>query len=62
MIKFILNLFKSQSGNSYRDQKQIENYLANSYDLVDLERRQRQISRGEAPWQVQANVNLKGWT
>jgi hypothetical protein len=61
MIKFLSKLFKVNRKLT-SDQKQIENYLANSYDLVDLERRQRQISRGEAPWQVQANVNLKGWT
>lgn len=60
MIKFISKLFKAQSKlNS--EQKQIEKYLAESYDLVDLERRQRQISRGEAPWQIHTNANLRGW-
>jgi hypothetical protein len=38
-------------------------YLAASKDLADVERRQRQMQRGEAPWQVKskANENLKGW-
>jgi hypothetical protein len=43
------------------DKQQIEEYLADSISLEDLERRQRLISRGEAPWQVRANQNLKGW-
>ena len=45
-----------------KNQKQvIEEYLADSLSLEDLERRQRLIDRGEAPWQIQANMNLKGW-
>ena len=39
-----------------------EEYLAEAHDLVDLERRMRQLDRGQAPWQVEANNNLKGWT
>ena len=44
MIKFLKNLFKGTS-MSYQ-QRQIERYLANSADLVDLERRQREITHG----------------
>ena len=45
-----------------RTQKDIiHDYLADSISLEDLERRQRLIDRGEAPWQIQANANLKGW-
>ena len=41
-------------------QKDIKDeYLAEATDLVDLERRMRQIDRGQAPWQV--NKNLIGW-
>lgn len=38
-----------------------ERYLANSCDLVELERRQKELQRGDAPWQVIENKNLKGW-
>jgi hypothetical protein len=50
------NWFKTKT-----EQERIEDYLADSLSLEDLERRQRSISRGEAPWQVRANLNLKGW-
>lgn len=36
-------------------------YLCEANDLADVERRQRQMQRGEAPFQVKANNNLKGW-
>lgn len=38
-------------------------WLSESSSLADLERRQRQIERGQAPWQVRArsNTNLTGW-
>jgi hypothetical protein len=44
MIKFLKNLFGG-STMSYQ-QRQIEKYLANSVDRVDLERRQREITHG----------------
>lgn len=34
-------------------------YLAEATDLIDLERRMRQMDRGQAPWQI--NNNLRGW-
>lgn len=40
---------------------QEETWLAQSTDLVDLERRQRMLQRGQAPWHLQTNNNLKGW-
>ena len=40
---------------------QEEKWLAQSTDLVDLERRQRMLQRGQAPWHLQTNNNLKGW-
>lgn len=43
------------------EQQKIEEWLADSASLVDLERRQRMIEKGQAPWQVQANNNLRGW-
>lgn len=44
MISWIMNLFKS---NMSYQQRQIEKYLANSSDLVDLERRQQEIIHGK---------------
>lgn len=38
-----------------------EKYLANSCDLVELERRQKEMQQGSAPWQAVANKNLRGW-
>jgi hypothetical protein len=38
-----------------------EIYLSTSHDLVELERRQKQISRGEAPWQRTGMIKAKGW-
>jgi len=52
----IKNLFKTKN-----EKDMVESYLADSISLEDLERRQRAISRGEAPWQVKANQNLTGW-
>lgn len=43
------------------EREKVEEYLADSASLEDLERRQRSISRGEAPWQIHANANLRGW-
>ena len=37
-----------------------EKYLAQSTDLVDLERRQKQLRYGTAPIHT-VNVNLRGW-
>jgi hypothetical protein len=44
MINWIRDLF-TRTSMSYQ-QKQIEKYLANSSDLVDLERRQRELTHG----------------
>lgn len=47
MLKSILSFFSNYpfSTMSYQ-QRQIEKYLANSSDLVDLERRQRELTHG----------------
>ena len=36
--------------------KMEERYYAQSVDLIDLERRQRLVSRGQAPWQVASRI------
>ena len=56
ILKSIVGLFTSP------DFKEIETeYLSKSESLEQLEFRQRQIQKGAAPWQVRANLNLKGW-
>jgi len=48
MVNWIMNIVKALttgSSMSYQ-QQQIERYLANSSDLVDLERRQRELTHG----------------
>tara|TARA_B110001450_G_C17668072_1_gene500655 strand:- start:7428 stop:7604 length:177 start_codon:yes stop_codon:yes gene_type:complete len=56
MIKHIIKRYNKMMLNRE------ESYLANSCDLVELERRQREIQRGNAPWQkpLIANPNLRG--
>ena len=54
------NMFKDLL-NTRTEKQFVEEYLADSISLEDLERRQRAISRGEAPWQIRANQNLQGW-
>lgn len=49
------NFLKSFFG-THTEKSNIEDYLANSISLEDLERRQREISRGEAPWQVRSRL------
>lgn len=56
----ILKKITSAIGNwLYADAKkqQVEDYLSNSTDMADLERRIKQIERGQAPWQ---KYNLHG--
>lgn len=55
-VDMLKNLFKRKTEKDI-----IEEYLADSVSLEDIERKQRLINRGEAPWQVRANQNLKGW-
>jgi hypothetical protein len=59
-IVLLKNMFKDVL-NTRSEKQFVEEYLADSIILEDLERRQRSISRGEAPWQIRANQNLKGW-
>ena len=59
-IVLLKNMFKDLL-NTRTEKQFVEEYLADSISLEDLERRQRSISRGEAPWQLRANQNLKGW-
>jgi hypothetical protein len=38
----------------------IHNWLSESTDLVDLERRQRDLTHNRAPFQMQHNMRAKG--
>lgn len=51
-MRFVKAIFKYFRPKSEREM--IEDYLSRSTDLVDLERRQRQLTYG-------INPNLKGW-
>jgi glucan phosphorylase len=58
ITKLVKRLFED---NKQREKRLMEEWLADSASLQDIERKQKMISRGEAPWQVQANHNLRGW-
>ena len=57
LTKWLSNILISKD----HEQQLIENWFAASIDLSDLERRQKMLERGQAPWQTRANVNLRGW-
>ena len=54
IVNFIRNLFKVETPYD-RVRKMHEDYLADASDLIDLERRQRELDR------MERNPNLKGW-
>jgi hypothetical protein len=57
LTKWLSNILISKD----HEQQLVENWFAASKDLADLERRQKMLERGQAPWQTRANVNLRGW-
>jgi hypothetical protein len=59
VFNFLKNLFSTKHIGTEKDK--IYDWLSSSSSLEEIERRQRMLSRGEAPWQVRANQNLKGW-
>lgn len=56
MVKLLKELFTTKDAKTM-----IDEYLADSISLEDLERRQRLIERNQAPWQVQNQFNLRHW-
>lgn len=60
MFFTIKKLFKSKNHN-YRFNTDVERYLGESISLIDLETRQRQIDRGEAPFQKYSQMLSRGW-
>lgn len=47
LVKWLSKVLVSKD----HEKKMIEDWLASSSDLVDLERRQKMLDRGQAPWQ-----------
>jgi uncharacterized protein YjiS (DUF1127 family) len=43
------------------EKNKMDEYLADSANIVDLENRLKELDRGLAPWQVQARIFAKGW-
>ena len=43
------------------EKNRINEYLADSSDLVDLENRIKNVDRGLAPWQLRNKTYLQGW-
>ena len=39
----------------------VDNWLGEATDLADLENRMQRLDRGQAPFRVQSNYNLRGW-
>jgi hypothetical protein len=60
-MNWLNKLFNNKGYKQTWYQKQAEQYLAESIDLVDVERRQREMDKGAAPWQLKNNVNLSSW-
>ena len=54
------NLFKSIF-KVKTEKNKIEEYLADSANLVDLENRLKNVDRGLAPWQLRARNFAQGW-
>jgi hypothetical protein len=61
VLKLIKKAFAFKANIVATEQQLVEQWLSESTDLVDIERRQRMISRGQAPWQVRENNKLRGW-
>lgn len=56
-VSFFSKLLKAKT-----EKNRIEEYLADSANLVDLENRLKDVDRGLAPWQVKyKNIN-QGWS
>lgn len=57
LVKWLSKILISKD----HEQQLIENWLAASVDLADLERRQKMLEHGQAPWRAGTNMNLRGW-
>jgi hypothetical protein len=57
-MNWLSKLFNNNQYKRTWQQREAEQYLSESIDLADVERRQREIEKGAAPWQLRNNVNL----
>lgn len=55
-INFFSKFFKAKT-----EKNRIEEYLADSANLIDLENRLKNIDRGLAPWQIRGKSFAQGW-
>lgn len=55
-FSFFKNIFKVKT-----EKNKIEEYLADSANLVDLENRLKNVDLGLAPWQIRARNFAQGW-
>jgi hypothetical protein len=56
MFTKLVELFGTKS-----EKQKIEEYLADSISLEDVENRIKAIERGQAPWQINARSISQGW-
>ena len=56
-FNFFKNLFKVKT-----EKNKIEDYLADSANIVDLENRLKTLDRGLAPWQIQGRSFIENWS
>lgn len=56
-VNLYSTLFKTNT-----EKNRIDEYLADSSDLVDLENRIKNVDRGLAPWQTRNKTFAQGWT
>lgn len=56
MFKSLINFFKIKT-----EKQKIDEYLAESISIEDVENRIRILERGQAPWQLNARAFSQGW-
>jgi hypothetical protein len=55
-LKKFFNYFRPRT-----EEERVYEWLSESSDLVDLERRQRALARNQAPFQTSSNMRAKGY-
>ncbi len=56
MFKILANFFRVKT-----EKQKIDEYLAESISVEDVENRIRLIESGQAPWQLHARAFYQGW-
>jgi hypothetical protein len=57
MFRTLANFFRVKT-----EKQKIDEYLADSISVEDVENRIKMIERGQAPWQLHARTLSQGWT